>query len=262
MIDSHCHPNDDLYKGDPERYFLEARAAGVTGFLVVGWDIGSSELAIQIAGKDKDAYAAAGIHPENVKDAEPDDLERLDRLLNEKKVVAVGEIGLDYHWDKDEPLRARQREFFIAQIEMADRHGLPISVHCRDAEEDCLKILRGHRPLHGGVMHCYAGKAEEMKYFIDLGLLIGIGGISTFKNAKEANEAARTVPLSSFLLETDAPYLAPVPYRGRPNHSKYIGAIRDHMASLRGVSSDVIEKAADDNFRRLFLNDKSKEQAP
>lgn len=252
MIDSHCHINDELYKDNPADYIKESEKAGVFQFLVVGFDEKSSELALEIANKNKSCFAAVGIHPSDVKKAQHDDLDKIKELAKQDKVIAVGEIGLDYYWDKDEDVKKQQREYFKEQIKIANELNLPISIHCREALEDCLQILKENPVKRGGIMHCYAGSLEMSKDFIKLGFLLGFGGTVTFKNAVRPKEVAANVPSDSYVLETDAPYLTPHPYRGKENHSKYLYLVRDQIAELRGISPEQVEEETNKNFKRVF----------
>ena len=252
MIDSHCHINDELYKNNPGDYVKEAEKAGVFQFLVVGFDEKSSELAVDIANKYDSCFAAVGIHPSDAKKALDGDLEKIRALASNKKVIAIGEIGLDYYWDKDEDVKKQQREYFVKQIQIANELNLPISIHCRDAIEECLQILKENPVKRGGIMHCYAGSLEMSKDFIKLGFLIGLGGTVTFKNSVKPKEVAANIPSDSYVLETDAPYLTPHPYRGKENHSKYLYLVRDQIAELRGESPEQVEKDTTNNFRRVF----------
>ena len=252
MIDSHCHINDELYKNNPEEYVKEAENMGVFQFLVVGFDEKSSELALEIANNNNACFDAVGIHPSDSKKAQPGDLEKILELAKNKKVIAIGEIGLDYYWDKEEAIREQQKEYFIKQIEIANQLDLPISIHCRDAIEDCLQILKENPVKRGGIMHCYAGSLEMSKDFIKLGFLLGFGGTVTFKNSVRPKEVATNVPADSYVLETDAPYLTPHPFRGKENHSKYLYLVRDQIAQLRGISPEQVEKESTNNFQRVF----------
>ena len=252
MIDSHCHINDELYKNNPEEYIKESEKAGVFQFLVVGFDEKSSELAVDIANKYDSCFAAVGIHPSDAKKALDGVLEKIRVLASNKKVIAIGEIGLDYYWDKDEDVKKQQREYFIKQIQIANELNLPVSIHCRDAIEECLQILKENPVKRGGIMHCYAGSLEMTKDFIKLGFLIGLGGTVTFKNSVRPKEVAANVPNDFYVLETDAPYLTPHPYRGKENHSKYLYLVRDQIADLRDETREEVEKDTTNNFRRVF----------
>ena len=253
MIDTHCHINDDLYISNPEKYISDAREAGVKKFLVVGFDRKSSENAVNIAEKHEFLYAAVGIHPSDVKKSKAEDFEKIEELASNKNVIAIGEIGLDYYWDKDPQIKEEQKVGFIKQIEIANKYDLPISIHCRDAIEDTLEILKKHPVKRGGIMHCYAGSLESAKEFIKLGFLIGIGGVVTFKNSQKLKDVVMQIPSDSYVLETDSPYLTPEPFRGKPNHSKYLCHVRDKIAELRNISPEKVTEETTKNFERVFL---------
>ena len=252
MIDSHCHINDNLYKENPEEYIKNAENSGVFQFLVVGFDKASSVDAVNISKQFNGCYAAVGIHPSDIKKRKENDLEVIRKLAKEEKVIAIGEIGLDYYWDEDEAIKAEQRKYFIEQIKIANELDLPISIHCREAIDDCLQILKENRVKNAGIMHCFAGSVESAKEFIKLGFLLGFGGTVTFKNAVRPKEVVASVPSDSYVLETDAPYLTPDPYRGKENHSKYLYLIRNKIAELRGISPEQVEKETNENFKRVF----------
>ena len=170
----------------------------------------------------------------------------------EDRCQAIGEIGLDYYWDKDPEVRNYQKKTFIQQIEIANKLNLPISIHCRDGLEDCLNILKNHKANRGGIMHCYAGSVEMADEFVKLGFLLGFGGTTTFKNAVRPKEVVASIPSTAYVLETDAPYLTPEPYRGQPNHSKYLYLVRNKIAELRNITPEQVEKETTENFKRVF----------
>lgn len=253
MIDSHCHINDEAYRDDPENYVKDAEKTGVFQFLVVGCDRRTSELAVDISNNISSCFSAVGIHPSDSKNALKNDLDIIKKLARDnKKVIAIGEIGLDFYWDKDEESKIRQKEYFKKQIQIANEMHLPISIHCRDAIDECLKILQENPVNSGGIMHCYAGSLESAKEFIKLGFLLGFGGTVTFKNSVRPKEVVANIPSDSYVLETDAPYLAPDPYRGKENHSKYLYLIRDKIAELRNITPEQVEKETTENFKRVF----------
>lgn len=252
MIDSHCHINDASFANNPEEYIKLGKSAGIEEFLVVGYDEKSSRIACEIAEKYHECYAAVGIHPSDVKRMKNGDLESIEKMAQNSRVLAIGEIGLDYYWDKEESVREQQKEFFIKQIEIANRIGKPISIHCREAYEDCYKILKAHPVKKGGVMHCYGGSVEMAKLFIDLGFVLGFGGTLTFKNAQKPKNVLQSIRSTDYILETDAPYLAPDPYRGKQNHSKYLYLVRDKAAELRNVSIEEVDRQTTENFNRVF----------
>ena len=252
MIDTHCHINDPVYISNPEKYVLEAKEAGVTKMLVVGYDLNSSRAAVEIANRFPDVYAAIGIHPSEVKKAGHNDLKEIEKLVKDKKVIAIGEIGLDFYWDKDEDVKREQATYFKLQIELANKHKLPIVIHCREASEAALELMQKHKPHHGGIMHCYSGSLEMVKDYAKLGLLFGFGGVVTFKNAIRAKDVIKNIDKNLYVLETDAPYLAPTPHRGELNHSKFLPLIVDEIANLRGTSPEEVILEADNNFKRVF----------
>ncbi|MDD5885040.1 MAG: TatD family hydrolase [Erysipelotrichaceae bacterium] len=252
MLDSHCHWNDEALYPIRKDVYHRALEAGVTSFLVVGWDVPSSQKAIEIAHEFPSVYAAVGIHPENLEGCDEDDLETIRRLSFDPKVVAIGEIGLDYHWFSEEAIRQKQKEWFIRQIDLANERGLPLSIHARDAANDTYEILSHHLPKAGAVLHCYSGSPEMLERFLPLGLFFGFDGPITYRNAVTPKAAVVSCPLDRILTETDCPYLAPVPYRGEQNESCHIVEILKAMASLKGISPSEMEKRVADNFANLF----------
>ena len=252
LIDSHCHINDPLFNKDPKKYVDEAILSGVNTMLVVGYDVPSSIEAVKIAHQFKNVYASVGIIPSEIANYKEGDLKEIEKLLSDDKVIAVGEIGLDYYWIKDENLKAKQKELFIAQIELANKYNLPIDIHCREAYEDLLTILKNHKVNKKGIIHCYSSSLEMSKLFIAEGYILGIGGVVTFKNALKLKEVAKHVPSNAYVLETDAPYLTPTPHRGEVNHSKYLNFIAQEIANLKGVDVSEVINETTSNFKRLF----------
>lgn len=252
IFDTHCHLNDPALYNRLDEVISDAQKAGVTKMLVIGWDKESSKLAIKIAEQYDFIYAAVGYHPENLNDITEEVFMETLNLCSHPKVVAIGEIGLDYHWTKDPILRDIQKEYFIRQIIFANEHKLPISIHNREAFEDCLAILKEHKPLYGGVMHCYSGSVELLKDVFDLGLLIGLDGPLTFTNAKTPKLVCEAAPLEKIIVETDSPYLAPHPLRGTVNEPQNIGWIIDEIAKLKGLSKKHVQEVLYNNSCKLF----------
>jgi len=252
MIDSHCHINDEAFLNHPEQYITEAIKAGVTDFLIVGYDLKSSRIAVDFATKLQHSYAAVGIHPSEAKAMKETDLIEIERLLQNEHVICVGEIGLDYYWDKDKTIQNLQKEIFIKQIDLANKYNKPISIHCREAIEECYKILKKHPVNCSGIMHCFAGSKEMAQKYIKLGFKIGVGGTLTFKNSVKPKEVIQSISSEDYVLETDAPYLAPHPYRGQQNHSKYLYLVRDAVCFLRGESIEKVEHDSTYNFKKIF----------
>ena len=252
IFDTHVHLNsEDLYP-DIELHIQEATKVGVNKFLVVGYDKKTSLLAVKIAHKYPNCNAAIGFHPTEIDDVSEEDFNEVMSLSSDPKVKAIGEIGLDYYWIKEPEKRNKQKEYFIRQIECANKVGLPIEVHNRNAIEDCLNILKEHTPLKGGIMHCYAGSLEMVNDFIKLGMYISLGGPVTFKNAVTPKEVAEYCPLDRLLTETDAPYLAPHPLRGTVNYPKNIALVVDEITRLREESRKHIEDVTYKNACRLL----------
>ena len=252
LIDTHCHLNDEALYKDLDNVISRALQTGVEKMIVIGWDEESSKLAIKIAEQYPFIYACVGFHPENLENIDDEALNRVLKMSSHEKVVGIGEIGLDYHWEKDPDKREIQKEFFVKQIEYANKVGLPISIHSREAFSDTLEILNKHKPLYGGVMHCYSGSADNIKDIINLGLYIGLDGPVTFKNAKTPKEVAEEIPLDKLVLETDSPYLSPHPLRGTVNEPANLILIADEIANIRGMSKKHLLEVVYDNSCRLF----------
>ena len=252
IFDTHCHLNSEEIYSRLEEVMSAASKVGVNKYLVVGWNKESSLLAVELSHQFPEIYAAIGFHPTDVEGVTEEDFNDVMKHIDDPKVLAVGEIGLDYHWVKDPVLRERQKEWFIKQINFANLHKKPISIHNRDAFNDCLTILKEHKPLYGGVMHCYSGSVESLKDVLDLGLYIGLGGPLTFTNAKTPKEVCEEVPLDRLVVETDCPYLSPHPLRGTINEPKNIALVVDEVTNLRGLSKKHILDVLYKNSCRLF----------
>ena len=237
-IDTHAHLNYEHKYGDKAALLAEIAAAGVDTVINVGWNFDSSALAAKMAENESTdgpaLYFAAGFHPSNLADFRAGDFERIAALLSSPKGVAVGEIGLDYHYDGTDE-RAQKRAF-CEQLELAHSLGLPFIIHSRDAAADTLQILKDNRAKlsHSGVMHCFSGSPETAKEYLKLGLYISFAGPVTFKNARRLDEVAKIVPADRILAETDSPYLAPEPLRGTLNTPKNVAHVYEKLASLRG----------------------------
>lgn len=251
IFDTHCHFNHDDFYLHVDQYLKEAKEKNVSRFLVVGYDKESSLRAVKLAEQHEEMYAAVGFHPTEI-DITEEDFQIVMDLLNHPKVVAIGEIGLDYHWVKDLSQREKQKKYFIRQIEIANRFNKPIVVHNRDAMQDCFDILKEHRVNKGGIIHCYSGSVEMAIELIKLDFMIGLGGPVTFLNAKTPKEVAKIIPLQSLVLETDAPYLAPHPYRGQTNRPMYITLVLEEISKIRNMTSTELAKITYENACRMF----------
>ena len=244
LVDSHCHLN---YLEDPGLRIREAREAGVTGQLCIGVDEARISEVLALAEREPDIWASVGQHP----DAAANAFDWLEPALAHPRVVAVGETGLDYLHTEEAAARARQRESFEYQLTLADRHGLPVVVHSRAAEADTLALLRQF-PQVRGVLHCFTESWEMAAEALTLGYYISISGIVTFRNGDNVREVARQVPEDRLLVETDAPWLAPVPHRGRANAPAYVRDTAEYLAELRGVSFATLAEQTSRNFYALF----------
>ncbi len=256
-IDVHCHLTGGEFEGvgGVTAVLERAKGAGVRRIVVSGYDLASSMKAKALSEGYEDVYFCAGFHPSELRKYAEGDLEKTRALCAHEKCLAVGEIGLDYHFE-DNPAPAFQRELFVRQLILADEVGLPVVLHSRDAAQETLRILQENRALlrKGGLMHCYSYSAEMLPEFLALGLCFSFGGPSTFKNAKKVQECVQRVPATHILSETDCPYLTPVPYRGVfPNEPKNVKPIVENMAALRGENEEELKTQILQNAKRLFF---------
>lgn len=248
IFDSHAHYDDHRYDADRADVFRQIRENGVCHIINAGCDMESSQNSIALAEQYHFFHAAVGIHPEYAEEATAENLARIETMLSHEKVVALGEIGLDYHWD--EPPRDVQKKAFEEQLKLALRLDVPVIIHSRDATEDTLRLLAQYRPK--GVMHCFSGSAETAKEVVKLGMYAGFTGVVTFKNARRSLEAAAVVPPDRLLLETDCPYMAPVPFRGKRTTSDMIAYSAEALAQVKGVSAQELVDQTRENAMRLF----------
>jgi TatD DNase family protein len=251
MIDSHCHLDSEKFNEDREAVIERALAAGVERMVVIGTGDGPPDLeaAIRLADRHAPIYATVGVHPHDASKATPETFSELARLLNHPKVVAIGEMGLDYHYDFSP--REVQKAVFIEQMQIAAHAGKPIVIHTREAWDDTLALLEEHWKDRRGIMHCFSGSPAEAQRCLDLGFHLSFGGIVTFPKALDIQESARLCPEDRLLIETDAPFLAPVPYRGKRNEPAFVAHTAAKLASLRGVSTERIVSATTRNFMML-----------
>lgn len=251
FIDTHCHLDDQKFS-DLSEVIRRMNDEHVEIAIDMGCDLASSVKAKNISDSYNEVFFAAGIHPENVTENFKEELDRIEKLLTEKKCVAVGEIGLDYHYEPFD--RELQKKVFISQIELANAYDLPVSIHSRDATEDTLSILKDNKNKlkSGGVMHCFSGSEETAKELLKLGFYFGFGGTVTFKNSVKAVCCARLLPSNVILTETDSPYLAPVPKRGSVNEPSNIPFILKKLAEIRETDQDVLEDIVVSNAKTLF----------
>ena len=234
-LDSHCHLNDEAFKEDVDLAVKQAKENNVLALLIIGYDLESSKKAIDIAKQYEGVYAAVGIHSENFEGLDFSALEQIKEMAKDPKVIAIGEIGLDYHWYKEEEHRAKQKEWLIRQIDLANSLGLPASIHARECAGDMYSLLKEHPIKSGAVLHCYSGSKEMLQEFAKLGLYFGFDGPITFKNSIEPKECVKVCPLDRILTETDSPYMTPAPFRGKRNEPKLIPLIVEQIANLKNL---------------------------
>ena len=253
IFDTHIHLNDKKIYENLDFYIQDALNKGVKKFLCVGYDLESSKIAIEIANKYHEVYASIGIIPTEYKQYNDDSINNLRKLMDKSnKIVAIGEIGLDYYWEKEESVRTLQKKIFIFFFELANELNLPISIHCRDAYKDTLDILKEHTCIKKGIMHCFSGSLESAKEFIKLGYLIAFGGVLTFKNSIKTKEVLQNIDLKDVVFETDAPYLAPTPFRGKINIPSYIVETVKYASSLLNCSKETLEDITYKNSLRIL----------
>lgn len=251
IFDSHAHYDDEAFDEDRFKLIESLKEKGVCGVINCGCTSESTETALALSEKFDFVYFASGIHPENIPSPEEDEkvFDKIKELAKHKKCVAIGEIGLDYHYEDGAP-RERQIEWFEKQLILANELSLPVIVHDRDSHADILELLKKHRPK--GVVHCFSGSLEMAQEVLKLGMYIGIGGAVTFKNAKKPVRVAEGIPIDRLLLETDCPYMAPVPFRGKRCDSSLIAFTAEKIAEIRGITTDEVLKAGKINASALF----------
>lgn len=249
IFDSHAHYDDRAFDSDREAVLAALPDAGVCGVINCGVDIRSSRKALALATQYPFLWAAVGIHGQEAGRAKPGDLDGLVPLLEEPRAVALGEIGLDYHYDDGAP-RDVQRELLERQLAIAVERDVPVILHDREAHEDMWKLLQRYKPR--GVMHCFSGSVEMARDLVGLGMYIGLGGAVTFKNARRPIEVAAWVPADRLLIETDAPYMTPAPFRGKRNSSALIPYTAEKIAQVRGMTTEQILRITKENTERLF----------
>ncbi len=256
LFDTHCHLDTELFDADRDDVFARAYAAGVTQFLNPAYDLASSRRAAQLANGRADVVAAVGLHPNDIGHLDDACMSQLETLAATERVVAIGEIGLDYHWDTHP--RPLQRAGFVRQFALAQRLQLPVIIHCRDAYDDLMETLAEidvgttAQPRVPVLLHSFAGKPAHARAAIAQGYFLGIGGPLTYKNAHTLRDVVQSVPLTQLVLETDAPYLPPIPHRGQRNEPAYMRLVAEHLATLLHMPLDELAQVTTANAKRLF----------
>ena len=251
IFDSHAHYDDEAFDKDRDRLLSTMEERGVGCIVNGGARFQGAKDRVELSMRYPHVYAAVGVHPDHVGELDEVKMQHLREMCTMEKTVAVGEIGLDYYWDKES--HELQKEWFKKQMELAKEVDLPVIVHSREAAQDTFDLIKSeHAGTTGGVIHCFSGSKEMAKEYIKMGYYIGVGGVVTFKNARVLKEVVKSIPLERILTETDCPYLAPVPFRGKRNCSAYISYVLDMIAELKGISREEAEQVTYENARNMY----------
>ena len=251
IFDTHAHYDDDAFDEDRDVLLSGMKDAGVEYIVNIGASMASSKRSVALAEKYPFMYAAVGVHPDEVGELDEEKFATLKEWAKHEKVKAIGEIGLDYYWDKEG--HDLQKHWFLRQMELAHEMKLPMIVHSREAAKDTLDMVIAAKPLElSGIIHCYSYSVEQAREYLNMGYYIGIGGVLTFKNGKKLKEVAEYTPLSQIVLETDCPYLAPVPYRGKRNDSSKLSYVAEELAAIKQISVEEVIRITTENGRKLY----------
>ena len=250
IIDTHAHYDDEQFDEDREEILGKMQDAGIGMIMDAGSTILSWDKIVKLTEEYPFVYGAIGVHPDEVGNLDETQFARMERLLDKEKIKAVGEIGLDYYWD-NEPHEVQQK-WFIRQLELAGEVKKPVIIHSREAAADTMYIMKNYAQGLGGVIHCYSYSREMAEEYVKMGFYIGIGGVVTFKNAKKLKDVAAAIPIEKIVLETDCPYMAPEPYRGKRNQSSYIQYVAEKIAELKEMSPEEVIAVTEKNARDLY----------
>lgn len=254
IFDSHAHYDDEAFDEDREELLKSLPEEGVGTVVNVGASLSGTVRSIALAQKYDYIYASAGVHPDEVGELDEENFQWLKQQCGEKKVAAIGEIGLDYYWDKEN--HELQKKWFVRQLELAKEMNLPVIIHSREAAADTMEILKHqHVPGLPVVIHCYSYSPEMAREYLKMGYYLGIGGVLTFRNAKKLKEVAKEAPIEQLLLETDCPYLAPVPNRGKRNDSRNLKYVAEELGRLKGIPTEEVIQITEKNARRFYRLD-------
>lgn len=249
FFDSHSHYNDESFDIDREELIKQTLSENITRMMCIGYNVEKSRKAIEIAENNEFIYASCGISPNDIEDYSEENLQKIEEMAKNKKIVAIGEIGLDYHWNKDN--KEDQKELFIKQINIANKYDKPIIIHTRDAFLDTIEILKNHPVKNKGIFHCCPLNQELIKEGLKLGFYISFSGVITFKNSKPEGSVSM-VPLDRILIETDSPYMSPEPHRGKRNTSINVKYVAQKIAEIKGISLEEVAKATYNNTNKIF----------
>ncbi|MDO4294696.1 MAG: TatD family hydrolase [bacterium] len=251
IIDTHAHYDDEAFDEDRDQLIRGFAENGIEMVVNVGAGIETSKRTLELVAQYENVYGAVGVHPDGVQDLTEADMEWLKSVSGREKIVAIGEIGLDYYWDTAE--RQIQKKWFVRQLGLAREVGLPVIIHSREAAADTLEIMKAEKSEEiGGVIHCFSYGVEMAREYLKMGFFLGIGGVLTFKNGRRLKEVVEYAPMESLVLETDSPYLTPVPYRGKRNNSNYLPLVVEELAKIKGLSAQEVIDITRENALRLY----------
>lgn len=252
IFDTHAHYDDEKFDEDREQVLMGLASEGISTVVNVGASVRGCYASVELSKEYDFVYAAVGVHPDNAKDLDEKVFEDISTLCDDEKCVAVGEIGLDYYWDSTDP--GTQKKWFVRQLELAKMKNKPIIIHSRDACEDTMEILKEfHKNPHPQVViHCFSYSPEIGREYIKMGFYIGVGGVVTFTNGKKLQQTVAETPIEKILLETDCPYLSPVPFRGKRNSSANLKYVVDKIAEIKGLTADEVIRITEENARRFY----------
>ncbi|SFU62525.1 TatD family hydrolase [Butyrivibrio sp. INlla21] len=251
IFDTHVHYDDPAFDEDRDSLIASLEKAGIGNVVDIGASVDTTRKALELAHKYDFIYAAVGVHPSEVEELTEDSFELLREWSEDGRCVAIGEIGLDYHWP--EPGRELQKKWFRRQLDLARQKQLPVVIHSRDAAKDTVDIMKEeHAEEIGGVVHCFSYTKEIAKECLDMGFYIGVGGVVTFKNGKKLREVVEITPIEKILLETDCPYLAPEPYRGKRNSSLYLPYVVEEIAKIKNISAEEVIRITENNAKTMY----------
>ena len=254
IFDTHAHYDDKQFSEDRDQVLSSMQEQGVGTIVDASATVDSWERVLELTKRYPFVYGMIGVHPDEVGDLNEENFARMEQLLHEEKIVAVGEIGLDYYWDKEQ--HEIQKEWFIRQLQLARKLNMPVNIHSREAAQDTMEIMKEYATDMKAIIHCYSYSKEMAEEYVKMGYLLGIGGVVTFKNAKKLKEVVKAVPLSHIVLETDCPYLAPEPNRGKRNASSNLIYVAQTIAELKGTTTEEVIAVTEENARKFYGLDK------
>ena len=250
IFDTHAHYDDEQFDTDREKLLKSMEAGGVGLIVNAGSTIRSWDAIVRLTEDYDFIYGSVGVHPDEAGSLDEQNFARMRELLDLEKIVAVGEIGLDYYWDKES--HDLQKKWFVRQLELAREKDMPVMIHSREAAADTMEIMKEYAKGMDAVIHCYSYSVEMAREYVKMGYYIGVGGVVTFKNAKKLKQVVESIPLEAIVLETDCPYLAPVPYRGKRNCSLYLPYVAEEIAKIKGVTAEEVVRQTEENARKLY----------